>query len=163
MTKNYTALDDPIDLFSDRWWHSVSDDGLINEFPGGPDWLLSIIFSYLTFVLLVGPKIMKNREPFDLQTPMKVYNLVNIVCNTGVIFIGLKFTNYGVKSFTCSNDGGFERYALFVSYLALKVTQFFKPLHFKHSYFLSQYRFLTFVTLSSLCCVKNIPKLPRCM
>ena len=38
-----------------------------------PVWLLTI--AYLVFVVYAGPKFMKNRKPYSLQSFMVVYNL----------------------------------------------------------------------------------------
>lgn len=122
MASNFTVYDDRGDLFSERWWYAVADPGLKQQVPGGPNWLLAIIAVYLTFVLVLGPKLMKSRDAFKLEGAMKMYNVVNIICNAGVILLGIRFTSFGVKAFTCSDEGSeFDRYALFVSYLALKV------------------------------------------
>jgi len=45
-----------------------------------------IIFAYLYFVLVCGPRFMKNRPPYLLNTFMKLYNIVQIVINVWLIY-----------------------------------------------------------------------------
>lgn len=54
---------------------------------GGPGPLFAILASYLLF-LVVGPKLMANREPFKLRGVLKVYNIMQILFNS-VILIGV--------------------------------------------------------------------------
>ncbi|XP_034824363.1 very long chain fatty acid elongase 7-like [Maniola hyperantus] len=41
---------------------------------------LALLALYLTFVLKWGPKLMKNRKPFNLDKVMIVYNIIQIIC-----------------------------------------------------------------------------------
>ncbi|KAH8241407.1 hypothetical protein KR026_000310, partial [Drosophila bipectinata] len=52
---------------------------------------LIILSSYLLFVLKVGPKLMKNREPFDLRGVIKVYNIFQIVYNSWMFLYTIHF------------------------------------------------------------------------
>ncbi|XP_017099694.2 very long chain fatty acid elongase F-like [Drosophila bipectinata] len=52
---------------------------------------LITLLSYLLFVLKVGPRLMKNREPFDLRRVIKVYNIFQIIYN---IWMLVHFVNF---------------------------------------------------------------------
>ncbi|XP_011634277.1 elongation of very long chain fatty acids protein 1-like isoform X2 [Pogonomyrmex barbatus] len=45
-----------------------------------------IIFAYLYFVLVCGPRFMKNKSPYSLETFMKLYNIVQIVGNGWLLY-----------------------------------------------------------------------------
>ncbi|KAL6427790.1 hypothetical protein ACFW04_008309 [Cataglyphis niger] len=45
-----------------------------------------IIFAYLYLVLECGPRFMKNRQPYSLTTFIRLYNLIQIVANTWLIY-----------------------------------------------------------------------------
>ena len=49
-------------------------------------WTVAIILSsYLYFVLLFGPRYMRNRPAYDLKTFMKFYNVFQIVTNAYIV------------------------------------------------------------------------------
>lgn len=47
--------------------------------------ILLIIFAYLYFVLIYGPKFMKNRPPYKLKMFIQLYNIIQIFVNTLMI------------------------------------------------------------------------------
>lgn len=49
--------------------------------------VLSILIVYLYFVKNIGPKFMANRKPFDLQTVINVYNIIQILINIYIGFV----------------------------------------------------------------------------
>ncbi|XP_058818559.1 elongation of very long chain fatty acids protein AAEL008004-like [Topomyia yanbarensis] len=56
-----------------------------------PPWLpVVIIGAYLYFVLNLGPKLMANRKPFVLKRLILVYNLVQVMSNAVLCFLGVK-------------------------------------------------------------------------
>ena len=66
-----------------QFWYDSCDPRTKN-FPligSGPWPTIFVVLLYLLFVLCVGPKIMKNREPFQLRAPMFVYNTATVVIN----------------------------------------------------------------------------------
>ncbi|KAJ9590203.1 hypothetical protein L9F63_016692, partial [Diploptera punctata] len=46
---------------------------------------LTIVFFYLYFVLYLGPRLMKNREPFRLDAILKIYNIMQIILNVYIV------------------------------------------------------------------------------
>lgn len=48
---------------------------------GSPISLYTILFSYLYFVKVCGPKFMKNRKPYELKRTIQIYNLLQILAN----------------------------------------------------------------------------------
>ncbi|XP_065212276.1 very long chain fatty acid elongase 4-like isoform X2 [Planococcus citri] len=47
--------------------------------------VLSIVLSYLLFVIKVGPEVMKNRKPFNIKTIMLIYNLYQTISNAYIV------------------------------------------------------------------------------
>ena len=112
-----------LSIFEDQWWDESQDPALAEHVSGSPGWLLSIIFGYLVLVIGIGPAFMRNRKPYDISGLIKFYNVANIALNIGMVVMGLRFTNFGSTSFTCSRDGDIvDRYMVFIGYLALKVS-----------------------------------------
>lgn len=52
---------------------------------GSPFPVLIILVSYLLIVLLLGPKFMKNRQPYDLKTVIFYYNIFQIIASTMIV------------------------------------------------------------------------------
>ncbi|XP_011152097.1 elongation of very long chain fatty acids protein 1-like [Harpegnathos saltator] len=52
-----------------------------------------IIFAYMYFVLVCGPRYMKNRPPYSLKTFIKLYNIVQFVANMWLVY---SFVNAGI-------------------------------------------------------------------
>ncbi|XP_011497587.1 PREDICTED: elongation of very long chain fatty acids protein AAEL008004-like [Ceratosolen solmsi marchali] len=51
-----------------------------------PLYLLSVVFGYIYFVLLCGPKYMEKRKPYSLKTAIFFYNLFQIVINAIIVY-----------------------------------------------------------------------------
>lgn len=45
-----------------------------------------ILLSYVFFVLYVGPRFMANRKPYDLKTPMVIYNFSMVLFNALIVY-----------------------------------------------------------------------------
>ncbi|KAH8354203.1 hypothetical protein KR084_003112 [Drosophila pseudotakahashii] len=66
-------------------------------------WVVSVtLVGYLLIVLKVGPRLMKNRMPFDLRGVIKVYNIMQIVYNgmLGALGFHLLFVSRAYR-FSC--------------------------------------------------------------
>nr|XP_050864808.1 elongation of very long chain fatty acids protein F-like isoform X2 [Vespula vulgaris] len=44
-----------------------------------PSVVISILFSYLYFVLVCGPRFMKNRQPYSLKTFIRCYDIFQMI------------------------------------------------------------------------------------
>lgn len=60
-----------------------------------------IIFAYLYFVLIYGPRFMKNRQPYSLKTFMKWYNVIQIVGNAWLIYDHIDAGFFSNTRLTC--------------------------------------------------------------
>ena len=108
--------------FLTDWFETNQQVELAQFVPGGPDWIVGLVLVYLITVLVVGPGLMRNRDPFELKSAIKVYNIVNILANSAIFYYGLRFTNYGIDSFKCSTNGDlFDRAFVYYGYFLLKV------------------------------------------
>lgn len=58
-------------------------DPRVEEYPmlGSPIPIACLIVGYLYFVKNLGPKLMENRKPFELNNVMIAYNFIQIVAN----------------------------------------------------------------------------------
>nr|CAD7260766.1 unnamed protein product [Timema shepardi] len=70
-----------------------SIDPRVKNWPliGSPVYLLVIIALYLFFVLVAGPKFMKNRRPYNLKKIIAAYNIFQVVANSYAFYGVYKF------------------------------------------------------------------------
>lgn len=84
-----------------EYWESQGDPRT-KHFPlinSGPLPVLSIIAGYVFFVKFAGPRLMKNREPFDLRKTIVVYNIYNVLISVWFFFESIYCLDYGRKLF----------------------------------------------------------------
>lgn len=62
--------------------------------------IVGIIGLWLMFILKWGPAYMKDREPYDLKQIMIVYNIIQVVLNTYIVYI--TYTARNVVSWRCT-------------------------------------------------------------
>jgi len=74
---------DLLDYCLFRYWQEEGDPRTAHFFlmRGGPLPMLSIIACYVCFVKVVGPALMKKREPFRLKRTLIAYNIYNVLVN----------------------------------------------------------------------------------
>ena len=85
----------------DEWFDSTGHPDTQHHLPGGPWYMMALAFTYVVGVVWIGPKWMKNRDPFDLKLLIRVYNLINIVLNS-IWFCGaLVYTRCLVDCWNC--------------------------------------------------------------
>lgn len=48
--------------------------------------MTSILLAYVVFAVSVGPRLMANRKPFGLKSPMIVYNLSMVLLNGYIVY-----------------------------------------------------------------------------
>ncbi|XP_050502031.1 elongation of very long chain fatty acids protein isoform X2 [Diabrotica virgifera virgifera] len=72
-------------------WFLIKDPG-----PG-----LAILIIWMYFVLNIGPKMMKDREPFDLRKTLIVYNLVQVIISSYIFIRGGIIGWFGKYSYKC--------------------------------------------------------------
>lgn len=68
---------------------------------GGPWPVLAITFAYIWFSTVIGPNLMKNREPFDLRPILLFYNVIMMIINGFIFYKAAIFTNFGLYPWTC--------------------------------------------------------------
>jgi len=59
-----------------------------------PESVFALIVLYLLFVLKWGPKFMKNRQPYNIDRCLLVYNLVQIFSNFTIVVAGIYEINF---------------------------------------------------------------------
>lgn len=70
-------------------------------FNGGP-WLLTLfVGSYLYFVLKAGPKMMENRQAYDLKPIIRLYNFGMVIFNAYLFYHASPFLNFGLYCWGC--------------------------------------------------------------
>jgi hypothetical protein len=105
------------------FWDSITDER-VNEFyllRGGPSIILTLVGTYLYFVLSLGPKLMSKHEPFKLNKLLLFYNLAMAGVNLWLFIQGLLVSNYGLDTLGCGKFGGdirkSPRRGIFLGYL----------------------------------------------
>ncbi|XP_050520257.1 elongation of very long chain fatty acids protein AAEL008004-like [Daktulosphaira vitifoliae] len=65
----------------------VYDDIVDSWFLMDPAWpVFTIVLVYLLFVLIIGPRFMKNREPFNLKGIILIYNITQVFYNGFLLY-----------------------------------------------------------------------------
>ena len=90
-----------ISYYVNEYWDDIADPTLNYIFPGGPWLLLLLIAGYLLIVLRIGPDFMKDREPYQLKTLIKYYNIINISSNAFVFLITLYWSRFTIDCWRC--------------------------------------------------------------
>ena len=65
----------------------------------GPLPIFSIMFLYLAFCTIIGPRMMRHREPFNLRKIIMVYNIIMVILNARNTFLAIYFLNFGKDLF----------------------------------------------------------------
>lgn len=56
---------------------------------------LFICVVYVYFVKSLGPRLMANRRPFELKTAVKIYNILQVIVSTYLVYgVGYSITFY---------------------------------------------------------------------
>lgn len=67
---------------------NLSSDVRVRDYPlmQSPITMTLILLSYVFLVLYVGPRYMASRKPYDLKTPMVVYNFSMVFFNAYIVY-----------------------------------------------------------------------------
>lgn len=118
-------------FFYTEIWDEIGDirtsPYLIRPWP-----ILAIVLSYLAFVLVIGPFLMRKRQPFDLFWPMQLYNMLNVGCNGLMCIIGLYLTRFTYDCWGCQDINVHIYFRTFAgySYMLLKIFDLLDTLFF---------------------------------
>lgn len=63
--------------------------------------VIAMCVSYLWFVKIIGPSLMRDRKPYELFTFIRVYNLAMVVWNGFGFYMACMLLNYGLDTFGC--------------------------------------------------------------
>ncbi|XP_054155273.1 elongation of very long chain fatty acids protein 7-like [Oppia nitens] len=106
---NYTYIDETtnetgvniIQYIVYDYWINKSDERVDKYwlFGGGPQMFALILFSWLVFVVKIGPNLMKTKQPFVLREIMMAYNLIVVVINIYAVIVSIKWLDFGKKTF----------------------------------------------------------------
>jgi hypothetical protein len=64
---------------------------------GGPWNLMAILMAYFVIVTKLGPKWMKNRNPFELRSLMLLYNVVMVSINLFFLYESVQWLHFGTR------------------------------------------------------------------
>ncbi|KAI1289539.1 Elongation of very long chain fatty acids protein 1 [Halotydeus destructor] len=84
-------------------WNQLGDPR-VQHYPlmdGGPWSTIALMLGYLYFVKVSGPKMMKERKPYELKGPLFCYNVALIALNSYFFYMGCTLTNFGIDSWNC--------------------------------------------------------------
>ncbi|XP_046615289.1 elongation of very long chain fatty acids protein 1-like isoform X1 [Neodiprion virginianus] len=68
---------------------------------GSPWPILGLMFCYIHFVLSLGPRLMKDRKPFNLDRVMQIYNVVQILVSAYLLYKALTLAWLWEYSYVC--------------------------------------------------------------
>jgi len=68
---------------------------------GGPIPVLTIMASYLLFVKIIGPRIMRDRNPLDLRVLMLLFNAFMLAVNGAGFIFGFLASDFGTRLWAC--------------------------------------------------------------
>lgn len=73
----------------------IFTDPIVREWPlmSSPLPPLGIVMVYLYFCLSLGPNLMKNREPLELEKLMIAYNVIQMIWNVYLLYV-VRFFQY---------------------------------------------------------------------
>lgn len=60
-----------------------------------------ICIAYVYFVKSLGPKLMKNRQPFELKKAIQIYNILQVIVSSYIVYGGLRYAWIGRYSYRC--------------------------------------------------------------
>lgn len=86
-------------LFNSTYWND-NCDVRTKEFwliKNGPLDMFIVITIYFAFVTKIGPRFMKNREPYQLRNAMVIYNFLLVGINIFFFFEALNWIDYGAR------------------------------------------------------------------
>ena len=86
---------------------------------------IALCLSYIYFVKILGPKMMKDRPPFELKSAIIVYNVVQVVFSAWLVF-RVSFYMHKSFDFCCITT---LLYLGNVTLLAYGSVQLFLPTH----------------------------------
>lgn len=78
-------------------------DSRVEEWPmvKSPLPTLGLCLSYVVFVKVIGPRLMKNREPFNIRWLMITYNLVMVAVSTYIFWMLGIYGWFGKYNYLC--------------------------------------------------------------
>lgn len=100
VTRNLGPVD-YMDYIVHRYWHEEGDPRT-KDFPMmnyGLMPVLVLLTVYILFVKVVGPRLMRDREPFQLRTVIIIYNIINVLVNIFFFFATIFLLDYGKRMF----------------------------------------------------------------
>lgn len=98
-TENLSSL---ISYYYFDFYHHYGDPRVANLFLMSTPWpLVTICISYLAFVKLIGPWLMKHRDPLELFWFLRIYNSMMIVINLISFLAACYLLNFGLDTFGC--------------------------------------------------------------
>ncbi|XP_034039320.1 elongation of very long chain fatty acids protein 1a [Thalassophryne amazonica] len=63
-------------------------DARVRDYPlmQSPVQMTTILVAYVVFAMYIGPRLMVNRKPYNLKTPMIIYNLSMVLLNAFIVY-----------------------------------------------------------------------------
>ncbi|XP_015784314.1 elongation of very long chain fatty acids protein AAEL008004 [Tetranychus urticae] len=89
------------------WCHDfweIYGDHRISHLPllkGGPWHVIGLTLFYLYFVKVMGPRMMKDRQPYELRGVMLAHNTFLVLLNGIGFLVGMWGTNWGLDTLKC--------------------------------------------------------------
>ncbi|KAI1290442.1 Elongation of very long chain fatty acids protein 1 [Halotydeus destructor] len=166
MATGLEAVSSAVDYYVD-----MCQDPAAPSFVAGAPWKITgTVVAYLIFVLKVGPSMMRSRKPLNLDTIIRVYNLVNVLASALYVALGVYLTNWTTDCWSCLRavdmDGpGWAKHTTMSLYLYLKIFDLLDTVFFVLRKKDSQVTTLhlvhhTIMPFTSYFCIKFVPYTP---
>ena len=83
------------------FWDEIGDKRtkhyLLNRY--GPLPIMTLMFVYLSFCTIIGPRLMRHREPFNLRKVIMIYNIIMVILNARNTLMIIYYLNWGKDLF----------------------------------------------------------------
>ena len=100
---SYQGLVDKLDYVYRGFWREYGAKGMdhLPLLEEGPWKVLGICAVYLWFVKVIGPNMMKNREPFNIKPYMLAYNIFLVLLHLLLFPLGFWASDYFRTTWRC--------------------------------------------------------------
>lgn len=122
----------------DGYWRQLGDQRIHSRYPlmsGGPLPVILLLIGYLYFVRILGPKMMKSRQPYDILWTIRLYNITMASVSFYLFYRGTILTKFGSSYFGCkpvdqSSSEHVELLSLGPIYFITKIAQLLDTIFF---------------------------------
>lgn len=90
--------------WANEYWYNVGDVHISRHYPlisGGPLPLIVLISLYILIIRKIGPRLMENRQAFNVDQSVRIYNILMVLVNGYMFTKAMLLTHWGLEYFSC--------------------------------------------------------------